>query len=773
MQSRFTSYIIDKFFIFFVLLSALIRFYRLDIPAMWWDEILVPLTASHSWEYIVSFSLGPEMHPPYYAFLVKLLMYFSSSEFFLRSISALAGTATVAVVYFVGKKISGYGVGLIAASVMMANPYMIWLSRQVRPYALLLLSISIVMHLVSRQDKEDVKASWLAVAIMSGFQLLLHYVSIFLVFSQALAISVGLIFEKKMRVEWKRLSLYFAVLSSFFLAIIPFFYSLLERRKSSFVKEENSYSEVFTVLKAKVIEISQLVFRSDIYHIELFLIAFGAVILFLTRKRIGFLIPLMAIVPLSILYIFKDTYVYFWHISFLIPTFSLMFSVGVCFFIRHVYVQMLVSLAVSFVLLFNIYSDGENRFYSVDSHSKFAVGPFSKLSRPATQEFLSLPFDSDMPRVVYSDSIGFINSVSWYLDRFTASNPLMNQSVTSSEKFRNVWYIANDTPGKDSLAPKENFETYVGENLYKSSYVAKYKEFVDIFKLSSFVSWDATPLNVYTNSKELSDITIVDNMGPSVVPTKNMTFGSFVLEAKNHIGTTGTVFVDIKRVNAGRDNIFKFLVGYDDHIRNEIYGEVGKIIGEHVKLRIETPEKYDRIAFEYRLLAADRTADYEAGNQQTIKLQNITFLFDKKGLLFDLLKPITIPNGAYLHGIEGIERDDNGNWRWINGSEANYEFDSLEEAEGVLRMLISNPIPNQNVAITVNGSEVANKQNMPYGKWLDTPESIEVPVRFVPGKNQVKLIFGKWNHRTPEETFSLADPRPLSAALLELSFNKY
>lgn len=754
--------------------AALLRFYRLDSPAMWWDEILVPLTAHHSWEYLVGFSLGPEMHPPYFGGIIKLLLNLSSSEFALRSLSALAGTATVGIIFLTGRTVAGTGAGLVAAAFLMANPYMLWLSRQVRPYALLLLALSLVFYFVSKLETDNSKKTWLQIGVISGIQLLLHYVSLFLVFAQSLALAIGMAAERKFHSEKRNFCLYLATVSTFFLAVIPFFLVLMHNRSSSFKKDGHGFGEAYVVLRTKFVELSQIFPGWNTFHIDLLLIFLGAMLLLVSRKKAAIVINCVVFIPVAILFYFKDDYVYFWHVSFLVPAFALMFATGTCWVLRNQNVQKIAVLALVLVSLIYVGKNGEKEFYSSNSHGQFATGPYSKLARLAAREFLTLPYEPGYPRLIYSDSIGFLNSVSWYLNEFCSSNPLVQQRIRFADKTRTVWYLASGVPNATSLVPKTHSSIYASNQLFQCGNVVQYKPFFRISGENPSVSWNVDPVVFYENVTELEDVTIINHMGPAAVPTRNDSFGRFRLAALNETGKAHSVFIDIDRANSGKGNVFEFAVGFDQEPPRTIYHEEGaqEPGGRHVKVRLETPKEYSLITFEARMKAADRTADYEGGNQQTIKVQRIAMLFDAPGLLFDLLKPATLPAGTTFHGVEGIEKDGKGAWRWMTGPEAEFEIESPEDCSGVLSLRMSNPIAHQGLCIYVNGMKVGERHGIPYGKWLESSEVLDVPVALRGGGNQVRLVFDKWNHQGPEQTFAPADPRTLSAALTGLSVTK-
>jgi mannosyltransferase len=122
-------------------LAACLRFATLGVQAYHHDEIV---TASrvlrgdffHAME-AVGFS---ESAPPlYYALAWLWTQLTGTGEFGLRSLSALAGVATVPVAYLLGAELRGRRAGIAAAALVAVNPMLLWYAQEARSYALLVL----------------------------------------------------------------------------------------------------------------------------------------------------------------------------------------------------------------------------------------------------------------------------------------------------------------------------------------------------------------------------------------------------------------------------------------------------------------------------------------------------------------------------------------------------------------------------------------------------------------------------------------------------------
>lgn len=120
-----------------VLLAAALRFYRLDAQSFWNDEGNSARIAERPLALILEGAAG-DIHPPgYYLLLHVWRAVAGQSEFALRSLSAMAGVALVALAYRLGRELFGSTIGLQAAWLGALAPLAVYYSQEARMYALL------------------------------------------------------------------------------------------------------------------------------------------------------------------------------------------------------------------------------------------------------------------------------------------------------------------------------------------------------------------------------------------------------------------------------------------------------------------------------------------------------------------------------------------------------------------------------------------------------------------------------------------------------------
>ena len=180
-------------------LGALLRFATLGLQSYHHDEVVTAgrvLQPSffHSME-VVGYS---ESAPPlYYALAWFWTQFTGSGEFGLRSLSALAGTATIPVAFLLGAELRGRRTGLLAAALVAVNPMLLWYSQEARAYALLTLLCAVSLLFFLRGRRGGQRPDFVLWGVASGLALATHYFAIFPIFVEAL-----LLVRRQRRASW-------------------------------------------------------------------------------------------------------------------------------------------------------------------------------------------------------------------------------------------------------------------------------------------------------------------------------------------------------------------------------------------------------------------------------------------------------------------------------------------------------------------------------------------------------------------------------------------
>lgn len=138
-----------------LMVAAALRFARIGASDLWIDEAYSLWFARHSlqelWTVIPTF----EFHPPVYYSILRAWRVFGESEAALRSLSAFASVgavafATLAVLRLLQGKAGARTTTLVSGALLAIAPFQIFHAQDARPYALLCLSVSLLMFAGAR-----------------------------------------------------------------------------------------------------------------------------------------------------------------------------------------------------------------------------------------------------------------------------------------------------------------------------------------------------------------------------------------------------------------------------------------------------------------------------------------------------------------------------------------------------------------------------------------------------------------------------------------------
>jgi mannosyltransferase len=168
-------------------LAAAIRFATVGLQAYHHDEAITVVKILHPGLRATLSSVRDfESTPPlYYGLAWGWSQIFGVHEAGLRSLSALAGVATVPLAGLIGIEAAGRRVGVALAALVAVNPMLIWYSQEARAYSLLVLlsAVSLLFFLRFRRSGANRDLAWWSVS--SALALATHYFAGFLIVIEA------------------------------------------------------------------------------------------------------------------------------------------------------------------------------------------------------------------------------------------------------------------------------------------------------------------------------------------------------------------------------------------------------------------------------------------------------------------------------------------------------------------------------------------------------------------------------------------------------------
>src|SRR5262245_31056644 len=163
------------------ILAAGLRFATLGVQSYHHDEIvtvnrILPLGFGDAMQAVRESESAP---PLYYALAWAWTQLTGTGEVGLRSLSALAGVATVPVAYLIGAELRDRRAGIAAAALVAANPMLIWYSQEGRSYALFALLCAASLLYFLRALKAGRSRDLTIWGVVSALALATHYFAVF------------------------------------------------------------------------------------------------------------------------------------------------------------------------------------------------------------------------------------------------------------------------------------------------------------------------------------------------------------------------------------------------------------------------------------------------------------------------------------------------------------------------------------------------------------------------------------------------------------------
>jgi 4-amino-4-deoxy-L-arabinose transferase-like glycosyltransferase len=173
-----------------LVLAAALRLSTLDLQSFWYDEAYTPVHVLHAG---LGATLRSVVHsentPPLWYLLAWLdARVFGDGEIALRLPSALAGIATVAVAWGIGRELAGARAAAACAAIVAVNPLFVWYSQEARAYALFVLLSALAILCFLRARRQPTRGRMAAFALCGSLALLTHYFAVFLLAPMALVL---------------------------------------------------------------------------------------------------------------------------------------------------------------------------------------------------------------------------------------------------------------------------------------------------------------------------------------------------------------------------------------------------------------------------------------------------------------------------------------------------------------------------------------------------------------------------------------------------------
>ncbi|MDP8315488.1 MAG: glycosyltransferase family 39 protein [Candidatus Celaenobacter antarcticus] len=186
--------------------GSFLRFYGLSNQSLWNDELSSWSRSNYeNLTEVIKKGAIPDAHPPgFHIVLFFVEKYIGDTESILRSLSAIAGSLSLFVIFLVGSSLYTFKEGIISSALLAFSGCAIYYSQEVRPYSLLLLFIltstyfwiCLLKYLHSNNSNPNflIISGYVISAIIASY---LHYFGLLFIALQGIGFALSLLHTKK------------------------------------------------------------------------------------------------------------------------------------------------------------------------------------------------------------------------------------------------------------------------------------------------------------------------------------------------------------------------------------------------------------------------------------------------------------------------------------------------------------------------------------------------------------------------------------------------
>lgn len=183
-----------------LLLATALRFGGLTAESLWYDEAYSVWVSRHDLAWQIAMSIE-RIYPPTYYVLLHIWMFLGESEFVVRSLSALLGVVSIALMYILGQAMFDSETGLVGAFLLAIAPLHIWYSQEARMYILAALLLLVGNWALWRAVHGGGGHYWAFYAVAGALAFSTHYHTVFILAAHNLYLIVRSLVCGKWR-EW-------------------------------------------------------------------------------------------------------------------------------------------------------------------------------------------------------------------------------------------------------------------------------------------------------------------------------------------------------------------------------------------------------------------------------------------------------------------------------------------------------------------------------------------------------------------------------------------
>lgn len=626
--------VLDRVVLAVLLIVAFgLRFYRLEVPSLWWDEILTVMMAEFPLAYVAKWSLVHECHPPFFYYLIKLVLQSGTSDFAVRVLSAAVGTASVLVMYLAFARLFSRRAALLSAALLAVSPLHVRLSQEVRPYALLLLlgiaSLYFFIRLIQSPDRQGML--WLTAA--NAGLLLLHFLTVPFVFAE-LALLPTLRLVGLSRIRFRTILGLYVLHGLAFLPALPFFFANFYHRPDMIggTRISDVIFKIGRGLSTMVLtfysrwpidtaEPSSLPVPTVQAGVALLLSGLGAWSLVRTNRAAAAGILGVLILPLACIALGGQGFFLPRHLVLLLPPLLLLLGLGAAQLLPSDNLSRMGAVLLAATSAAWITLGHPEDFYAETSHRGDYKYEAKALVSKLRQGDLILGGDT-------------LYALDWYMRRFTSASPLTRQSLAPTDR-QAILRVLGGSLGHLAKNEEELVARFgpplskdTASSLPVLTFALARQPETRISGLPFFTSESSDPERFYAKVAALENVRINPFWGGLAIPTRNNEPCFFEYHFDNQAGDIPQrIDLVVKYADKGPGNSMAVQYAFDGEAPVTGFETRDPAVPGTALIRIDRERPYRRLAVRFVLTCGLETPDYPGGNLATIGLSEFQAYF--------------------------------------------------------------------------------------------------------------------------------------------------
>lgn len=719
--------------------------YHLGYPSLFWEEILVALTARYPIPYIYDWSSSVETHPPLFYIIIKLFQPFGPDETLARLPSVLFGTGCIFALFSIVKRLHSTGIALLAVSILIINPTFIMWSRVVRPYSLFLFLFLIAFNFMLRYVRGF---GWRDLCGLLFFNILLvwtHYLAYFIFLTEGIIIFCCLAknYSQKHLVSVLKLGI------GMVLVILSNWNMLYATVLKNDYFKAGKLSILETALQ-QMTSVTQLMTYFDVSPLLIFIcVAIGLVVMAIRNTFSFWLAMAFLALPLSGMCLLRAGWFGPNYLIFLLPFFATTIAVTSMMILRKEVFAAFLSVILSFSASWTIFRDHYERLYAENSYN-FGINK----QRDYATSVNALP--PGVHLVFCSEALR--NSLGWYLD--TMSNDAIKSPALGSETAEtNIAFILNEPTCVGYAATDEDLFHKLGAPVQSINagdvrihrWSLKRMPASLLSDKPEQFDFPSVPETFYRYASELDKVCINMDWGGRVVPTANSQDTSFSYVFENVAtgeGRPATIGLNFK--NPGQGNTLRLLYRFDDEPFQTAFSIAGPWDNNHRQVSIDRTLPFRKMTIKVVMFCGTQNPAYPGNNLSTISVDNLHVQFGATytkptSYTFGLFKEDPLTGDIQTRGLGALGRLPRQLYRWGLGAESEASFTLPEDAPIRFSLGYLNVIPGQSVTLLFNGDPV-QVLKMPEADPLDgQSKQFSIDLKGKRGRNTLAMRYAFWN----------------------------